>query len=107
MPDFWQQDETSVDPPSMDMVEGEDLVLSFNAAPLLAAGETVASATATLKRLDTGATVTLQDTPAVVGGNAVTQRARGLTGDVNYVLHIFATIGGRIEAMSLAIKCKK
>lgn len=101
----WVADATSVNPPSTVMVAGEDLVFAFNAAPLLASGETVGSATATLVRLDTGAAVTLQDAPAVVGGNAVNQRVRDLTADVTYLLHILATIGTRIQAMSLVIEC--
>lgn len=102
---WWIADATFVTPPSTDMIAGEDIRMAINATPILAQGETVAGATSKLIRLDTGAEVSLgADTPSVASPT-ITQRIRNLEADTTYLLHVFATIGQRVQSMSLVIEC--
>jgi hypothetical protein len=101
----WTKDETSVDPPSKQMIAGEDLTLAFDATAYLSGSQTVSSPTAHLYRLDDGSEVPLADTPTLGTGNTIQQRVRNLTAGITYRLHVFFTAGGNVEAMTLYIEC--
>lgn len=101
----------STSPSYFEIGTGETLPLSFDASAYLGSGESVASATVTVTRQDTGASVpaALSGSPSISGGDTVLQIVLGsaLVAGVAYLIRVTVTItpSSKVEEMLTQMRC--
>lgn len=94
-------------PPTFTTTAESDETISLDATALLIGGDPPSAPQAALFRVQDGAdaTATLQDAPALGGGNAITQRLRGLAAGTTYRLRVTFLTSGNRRAMTVIVIC--